>query len=53
MLLTGAGVSFSGCPGPLPRAGGQSAMLRFIVGMLWIILLVFIVLVFLNVPGVR
>ena len=40
-------------PGPLVGGGGQSTMLRFIVGMLWIILLVFIVLVVLNVPGVR
>ncbi len=27
--------------------------MRFIVGILWIILLVFIILVFLNMPGVR
>ncbi len=42
-----------GFPGPLLRAGGQSTMVRFIVGMLWILLLFYIVLVLFNVPGVR
>ena len=41
----------SGCPSPWLR-GGQSAM-RSIVGILWIILLIFIILVFLNTPGIR
>ena len=40
-------------PGPLVEGGGQSAMLRFIAGMLWIILLVFVVVVVLNLPGIR
>ena len=35
-----------------PIAGGQR-VLRFIVGILWIILLVFIILMFLNTPGIR
>ena len=38
--------------GPFLRAGGQS-VLRYIVGILWIILLNFIILVFLNMPGIR
>jgi len=28
-------------------------MLRFLVGVLWIILMVFIILVILNIPGIR
>jgi hypothetical protein len=32
---------------------GQRAMLRFIVGVLWLVLIVFIILVFLNTPGIR
>ncbi len=35
------------------RAGGQSAMLRFLVGVFWIILIGFIILVILNIPGIR
>lgn len=34
------------------RPGTHSAM-RFIVGILWLILIVFIILVILNVPGIR
>ena len=28
-------------------------MLRFLVGVFWMILIVFIILVFLNIPGIR
>jgi hypothetical protein len=31
----------------------QSAMLRFIVGVLWLVLIGFMILVFLNMPGIR
>jgi hypothetical protein len=31
----------------------SEGMMRFIVGILWIILMVFIILVVLNIPGIR
>ena len=34
-------------------ARGSEGVLRFIVGILWIILMVFIILVILNTPGIR
>jgi hypothetical protein len=34
-------------------ARGSEGVMRFIVGILWIILMVFIILVFLNTPGIR
>jgi hypothetical protein len=39
-------------PSPFLRAEGQS-VLRFIIGVLWLVLIVFIILVFLNMPGIR
>jgi hypothetical protein len=40
-------------PGRRDGGTGQSAMLRFIEGVFWIILVVFIILVILNIPGIR
>jgi hypothetical protein len=37
----------------LGAARGSEGVLRFIVGILWIILMVFIILVILNTPGIR
>jgi len=37
----------------LGESRGQSAIVRLIVGILWIVLMVFIVLVLLNTPGIR
>jgi hypothetical protein len=37
----------------LGAARRSEGVLRFIVGILWIILMVFIILVVLNIPGVR
>ena len=45
MLLSQAGPDY-------PYTAGGYGVVRFIVGILWIILLVFIILVFLNVPGI-
>ena len=58
MLRAGVSLHYSRSLGPL--AGEELGetrrtenVMRFIVGILWIILLVFIALVFLNVPGIR